>query len=94
MSSAPSLGYAGFVSPTVLRVKGFGSTSFPARNGEHMFTFSMLTAKRSSGSIRPSSWPANFGLKPKQLTEVQTLIEEHRNEIRAAWAKHFPSGSH
>ena len=36
---------------------------------------------------------ANFGLKPKQITEVQTLTEEHLNEIRAAWAKHFPSGS-
>jgi hypothetical protein len=36
---------------------------------------------------------ANFGLKPQQITEVQHLIEEHLNEIRAAWAKHFPSGS-
>lgn len=37
---------------------------------------------------------ANFSLKPKQVTEVQKLIEEHLNEIRGAWAKHFPSGSH
>ena len=37
---------------------------------------------------------ANFGLKPKQATEAQKLIEEHLNEIRIAWAKHFPSGSH
>jgi hypothetical protein len=37
---------------------------------------------------------ANFSLKPKQVAEAQRLIEEHLNEIRSAWAKHFPSGSH
>jgi hypothetical protein len=36
---------------------------------------------------------ANFSLKPKQVAEAQRLIEEHLNEIRSAWAKHFPSGS-
>jgi len=30
---------------------------------------------------------ANFSLKPKQVTEVQKLIEEHLDEIRGAWAK-------
>ena len=30
----------------------------------------------------------------KQIVEVQKLIEEHVNEIRSAWTKHFPSGSH
>jgi hypothetical protein len=37
---------------------------------------------------------ANFSLKSKQITEVQKLIEEHLNEIRSAWARYFPSGSH
>ena len=37
---------------------------------------------------------ANFSLKPTQVTEAQHLIEEHLNEIRGAWAKHFPGGSH
>ena len=36
----------------------------------------------------------NFSLRPKQVTEVKQLIEEHLHEIRGAWAKHFPSGSH
>ena len=35
---------------------------------------------------------ANFSLKPKQLTEAQSLVEEHLDEIRSAWAKHFPPG--
>lgn len=33
---------------------------------------------------------ANHGLKPKQLAEAQQLVEEHLDEIRRAWAKHFP----
>jgi hypothetical protein len=33
---------------------------------------------------------ANYGLKPKQIAEVEHLVEENLNEIRAAWAKHFP----
>jgi hypothetical protein len=31
----------------------------------------------------------NYGLKPKQVTEAQTLIEEHLDEIRNAWTKYF-----
>lgn len=68
--------------------------SFPVRNAGRTFTFSMPTAKPSSGSIRLSSWRRNFSLKSQQVTEVQELIEEHLHEIRGAWAKHFPSGSH
>ena len=33
---------------------------------------------------------ANYGLKQKRLAEAQKLVEEHLNEIRNAWAKHFP----
>ena len=33
---------------------------------------------------------ANYGLKPKQIAEARGLVEEHVNEIRNAWAKHFP----
>ena len=36
---------------------------------------------------------ANFGLKPRQVAEVQKLIEDHINEIRDAWTKHFASRS-
>jgi hypothetical protein len=33
---------------------------------------------------------ANYGLKAKRLAEAGTLVEEHVNEIRNAWAKHYP----
>lgn len=33
---------------------------------------------------------ANYGLGPKRLAEAEKLVEEHANEIRSAWTKHFP----
>ena len=33
---------------------------------------------------------ANFGLNAPRVNEAAKLIEEHLDEIRSAWAKHFP----
>ena len=72
---------------------GFRFYFSPARIGGLTSTFSMPTAKQSSGF--PSvEVVANFGLKPKPVAEAQKLIEEHLDEIRGARTKHFPGGSH
>jgi len=31
------------------------------------------------------------GLNPKQLKTIQSLVEEHENEIRRSWSEHFSS---
>jgi hypothetical protein len=31
----------------------------------------------------------SYGLNPKDLGRVQQLIEEHEDEIRDAWRRHF-----
>ena len=31
----------------------------------------------------------NHGLKPRRLAEALKILEEHHDEIRHAWAKHF-----
>jgi hypothetical protein len=31
----------------------------------------------------------NYGLTAKDLRVAQSLIEEHKSEIRSAWHKHF-----
>jgi hypothetical protein len=33
----------------------------------------------------------NYGLSAKDLGKVEQLIEEHEEEIRDAWSKHFTS---
>ena len=86
--------YAGSVSPTVLRVKGFRFYFF-SREERRAHVHVQHADGEAKFWIDPAvELAANFSLKPKQVTEVQTLIEEHLNEIRAAWAKHFSSGSH
>ena len=33
---------------------------------------------------------ANYGLNVARLNEASTLVEDHLDEIRSAWAEHFP----
>ena len=33
----------------------------------------------------------NHGLKPKQIKRARRLIEEHQDEIKARWQRHFGS---
>ena len=33
---------------------------------------------------------ANYGLNVARLNEASKLVEEHLDEIRSAWAEHFP----
>ena len=88
------LGYAGSVSPTVLRVKGFRFYFF-SREARRAHIHVQHAGGEAKFWIDPVvELAANFSLKPKQVTEVQKLIEEHLHEIRCAWAKHFPSGSY
>lgn len=32
-----------------------------------------------------------YGLNSKQLKEIQSLVEKHKEEIKKAWKKHFKS---
>ena len=82
------------MSPTILRVKGFRFYFF-SREERRAHVHVQHADGEAKFWIDPVvGLAANFSLKPKQVTEVQELIEEHLNEIRVAWAKHFPSGSH
>jgi hypothetical protein len=88
------MGYADAVSPTILRVRGFRFYFF-SREERRAHVHVQHADGEAKFWIDPAiELAANFSLKPKQVTEVQKLIEEHLNEIRDAWAKHFPSGSH
>lgn len=31
----------------------------------------------------------HYNLNSKQLSEIQTIIEEHADEFKAAWRRHF-----
>ncbi len=78
------------MSPTVLRVKGFRFYFF-SREEPRAHVHVQHAEGEAKFWIEPAvELHVNYGLKPKRLVEAQELVEEHRNEIRRAWAKHFP----
>ena len=81
------------MSPTVLRTKGFRFYFF-SREERRGHVHVQHADGEAKFWIDPDvELAANFSLRAKQVAEAQRLIEEHLNEIRSAWAKHFPGGS-
>jgi hypothetical protein len=85
------VGYSGRVSPTILRVRGFRFYFFSREE-----TRAHVPVQHADGEAKFWIQPtielfANYGLKPQQVTEARKLVEEHIDDIRQAWAKHFPS---
>jgi hypothetical protein len=78
------------MSPTVLRVRGFRFYFF-SREEARVHVHVQHADGEAKYWIEPEIELAiNYGLKPHQLHEVRQLIMEHANEIRDAWARHFP----
>src|SRR5688572_7745642 len=83
-------GYPVLVSPTVLRVRGFRFYFF-SREERRPHVHVQHADGEAKFWIEPAvELHANYGLKPKQIAEAENLVEEHLNEIRSAWSKHFP----
>jgi Domain of unknown function (DUF4160) len=83
------VGYAVHVSPTVLRVRGFRFYFF-SREEPRAHVHVQHAQGEAKFWIEPAvELHANYGLKAKQLAEAERLTEEHVDEIRRAWAKHF-----
>jgi hypothetical protein len=84
------IGYPIRVSPTVLRVRGFRFYFF-SREEPRAHVHVQHADGEAKFWIEPAAeLHANYGLKPKQIAEAEKLVKEHLNEIRSAWAKHFP----
>ena len=78
------------MSPTVLRAKGFRFYFF-SREESRPHVHVQHADGEAKFWIEPAvELHANYGLKAKRLAEAQKLVEGHVDEIRDAWAKHFP----
>ena len=78
------------VSPTVLRVRGFRFYFF-SREETRMHVHVYHANGEAKFWIEPTvELAASYGLNTTRVNEATKLIEEHLNEIRSAWAKHFP----
>lgn len=89
-SAIERLAYPVEVSPTVLRVRGFRFYFF-SREEPRAHVHVQHARGEAKFWIEPAvALHANYGLRPKQIAEAEKLVEEHLNEIRSAWARHFP----
>jgi len=77
------------MSPTVLRVRGYRFYFFSREE-----TRPHVHVQHATGEAKVWLEPGvavaqNHGLSPTRLVTVVRLVEEHRDEIRAAWKVHF-----
>lgn len=78
------------MSPTVLRVRGFRFYFF-SREEPRMHVHVHHANGEAKFWLEPTvELAANYGLNVTRLNEATKLVEEHVDEIRSAWAKHFP----
>ena len=81
--------YPDDVSPTVLRVRGFRFYFF-AREETRMHVHVYHANGEAKFWLEPTvELAASYGPNASRVNEASKLIEEHFDEIRRAWAKHF-----
>jgi len=79
------------VSPTVFRHGPFRFYFF-SREEPRMHVHVQGSAGEAKYWIEPDvELAVNYGFTTRQLKTVARLIEEHLDEIRQAWQRHFPS---
>lgn len=77
------------MSPTVFRHKGYRFFFF-SREEERMHIHIFSGNGEAKFWIEPEVELAkNYGLKPRELREIQSIVEERRNEIADSWREHF-----
>ena len=77
------------MSPTVFRAGGFRFYFF-SREEPRIHVHAQSADSEAKFWLDPAiELAVSYNLKEKDLTKVRKLIEEHEDEIRAAWKKHF-----
>ena len=77
------------MSPTVLRVRGYRFYLF-SREEPRPHVHVQHASGEAKFWLEPRvELATDYGLGPTRINAVRKIIEEHVNDIRAAWAKHF-----
>ena len=81
--------YAGRVSPTVLRIRGYRFYFFSREE-----TRPHVHVHHADGEAKFWLEPTvelagNYGMSPRHVASALDLVRRHEREIRAAWKKHF-----
>jgi Domain of unknown function (DUF4160) len=84
-------GYSQSVSPTVLRVRGYRFYFFSREELRPHVHVHHANGEAKFWLTPAIELAADYGLGPTRMKVALKIIEEHQDEIRAAWAKHFSS---
>lgn len=77
------------MSPTVFKEKGYRFFFF-SREEPRMHVHVSSSKGEAKFWLEPIiALAQNFNLSPKELKDIQTIVEERANEIKKAWKKHF-----
>jgi len=77
------------MSPTIFRARGFRFFFF-SREERRLHVHVHCASGEAKFWMDPEIELAqNYGIRDKDLREARNLIEEHVDEIRGAWRKHF-----
>ena len=77
------------MSPTIFRARGFRFFFF-SREERRLHVHVHCASGEAKFWMDPEIELAqNYGIREKDLREARNLIEEHVDEIRGAWRKHF-----
>ncbi|QCF24592.1 DUF4160 domain-containing protein [Hydrocarboniclastica marina] len=79
------------MSPTVFREKGYRFFFF-SREEPRMHVHVVSGAGEAKFWLEPDLELAkNYGYNRQQLKEIESLVEDHRDELVSAWKQHFSS---
>jgi hypothetical protein len=77
------------MSPTIFRYKGFRFFFF-SREEDRMHVHILHTEGEAKVWIEPEiELQSSTGLSSKQIKEIIEQVNEHKDEIREHWNKHF-----
>ena len=77
------------MSPTVFREKGYRFFFF-SREETRMHVHVVSGDGEAKFWLEPDLELAkNYGYNRQQLKEIESLVEEHRDELVSAWQQHF-----
>lgn len=83
------IGYPRRVSPTILRARGYRFYFF-SREEARPHVHVQHASGEAKFWLEPDVEPAaDYGLGGRRVNAARKIIEGHRDEIRAAWERHF-----
>jgi hypothetical protein len=75
--------------PTVLRVGRFRFFFFSNEGDEPAHVHVKAAENEAKFWLDPVSLAANYGFRSRHLNAIESLIQEHRDELLEAWHEHL-----